>query len=84
MVVQDGPGIPVEIIPDDTPVPIPDDTGLRKELAEARAMAHHLTMQLEEVRQDRYRWHEMAEKLSALRPSIIERIVSGFRGGKDS
>ena len=58
MVVQDGPGIPVEIIPDDTRVPIPDDTGLRKELAEARAMAHHLTMQLEEVRQDRYRWHE--------------------------
>lgn len=81
-------GIPVGIIPDDTPafipVPTPDDTGLREELAEARAKAYHLTMQLEEVRQDRDRWHEMAEKLSAPKPSIIERIVSGFRGGKES
>jgi hypothetical protein len=81
-------GIPVDIIPDDTPAfipaPTPDDTGLREELAEARAKAHHLTIQLEEVRQDRDRWHEMAEKLSAPRPGIIERIISGFRSGKES
>lgn len=76
-------GLPAEIIPDATPVPTPaitpDHIMIRMELAEAQADVRHLTKQLEEMRQDRDRWHDLAEKLSEPRPGIFERIAGAFR-----
>ena len=68
-------GIPVSIIPDDTPAPthaiIPDDTGLREELATAKEALARAEGQAEvtaariiDLAADRDAWRAQAEALS--------------------
>ena len=77
-------GIPADVIPDNTPAPIPDNSpditpdSINVELAEARAdvarlegQADGLRQQINDLREDRDRWHAVA---TAPRQSWINRL----------
>lgn len=73
-------GIPVGIIPEDTPAPTPDDSVLREELAATKAALARLEGQavanaarLAELAQDRDAWRSQAEALSR---TVSERRTS--------
>ena len=76
-------GIPVSIIPDDTPAPIPaittDETGLREELATTKQALARMEGQAEataarliDLAADRDAWRQQAERLaSETRPVTV-------------
>lgn len=79
-------GIPVEIIPDDTPAPthaiIPDETGLREELATTKEALARMEGQAEataarliDLAADRDAWRQQAERLAS-----EPRTSAGFFG----
>lgn len=84
--------LPIGIVPDrppdDTPAPGPavtPDLALVERAARAEAKADALTVQLADLRSDRDRWRDLAEKLTQdslkPRPGILSRILSRKRQG---